>query len=527
MEFHKKNTLSFVSYYYDTMRRKISSMTLQSWLILILWLFGIALLCMAVIRSQYAEQFNKFSAQVAFLVHVVILISTVKIYRHASQQDKRTLVWFVILNAGLFINHVTFYILVDLKNTMLTNIRFIYFMFNFLPVLVWLIATIAFLSKMSWQRIVNSESFIKIALFFGIINIIAICSFLSAIHYAFSVFSWQSVSQILLVCMQLIIFDGIIVCLIYSENKGLSYFLTGLTLLISGNLFVVYSVASQTFTHLIYGQPLRFFGLLLMMFGVWAMEKNKECSIRYWFRGARSIKTRLVWWAFGLSVSSFLLFFVMEYFFSIIDATILLGLPFFLMLYSVIVVLFSIFIGKTLEAPFKKMENNIKILKFENTASETIKLDADFSAQEFVFLHNFIVDAFAFKESSIAQKKRLTTLAAQVAHDIRSPLAALNTSLKLLPQIPDNQRTLMRNAANRINDIAHNLLQQYSAIGSETFAHLQSEILAPILESIVAEKRLQFSTDPIHLEAKISAAGVSAFAKIDPQKNEALTVKFN
>ncbi len=52
----------------------------------------------------------------------------------------------------------------------------------------------------------------------------------------------------------------------------------------------------------------------------------------------------------------------------------------------------------------------------------------------------------------------LGKLGAQVAHDIRSPLAALKTILDDLNSTPETTRVFMRSAINRVEDIANNLL---------------------------------------------------------------------
>lgn len=110
--------------------------------------------------------------------------------------------------------------------------------------------------------------------------------------------------------------------------------------------------------------------------------------------------------------------------------------------------------------------------------------------------------------------KELANTAAQVAHDIRSPLTALNSCLKRLPQIPENDRILMRNAANRINDIANNLLQQHKG-GDRLTESYRVWLLAPLVESIISEKRAQFEGRALELDSEISSAGFAAFAQFD------------
>ncbi len=109
-----------------------------------------------------------------------------------------------------------------------------------------------------------------------------------------------------------------------------------------------------------------------------------------------------------------------------------------------------------------------------------------------------------FKES---QEKMITTerdvalgaLAAQVAHDIRSPLAALQVMFDTLETLPENQRLLLRTAIQRITDIANNLLHSGSnqlrkpTAKSLKVVEKSSELIDAIVNIIVSEKRVQYS----------------------------------
>ncbi len=64
------------------------------------------------------------------------------------------------------------------------------------------------------------------------------------------------------------------------------------------------------------------------------------------------------------------------------------------------------------------------------------------------------------KESSFLRKEHAYQLAKQVAHDIRSPLAALEMMTKHLEALPDHKKKVIQNATKQIGDIANNLLQQ-------------------------------------------------------------------
>ncbi|HAN04234.1 MAG TPA: hypothetical protein DCW72_10575 [Elusimicrobia bacterium] len=111
--------------------------------------------------------------------------------------------------------------------------------------------------------------------------------------------------------------------------------------------------------------------------------------------------------------------------------------------------------------------------------------------------------------------------AAQVAHDIRSPLAALDAALKNTPQLPESKRVMLRHAVNRIRDIANNLLEKTrqqakpSAGGPES--PLELYLLSCILDPVVTEKRLQFESRPgVHIDLELTPESYGLFARIQP-----------
>ena len=95
------------------------------------------------------------------------------------------------------------------------------------------------------------------------------------------------------------------------------------------------------------------------------------------------------------------------------------------------------------------------------------------------------------------RKDTLVEISAQVAHDIRSPLVALNGLLKDISILPEDLRISIRRAINRINDVANNLLSQYknSDVLSET--KLTSELVVILIENIISEKRAQHIANKI------------------------------
>jgi len=95
-------------------------------------------------------------------------------------------------------------------------------------------------------------------------------------------------------------------------------------------------------------------------------------------------------------------------------------------------------------------------------------------------------------ESELAVSKATSDLAAQVAHDIRSPLAALGAAAGGL-DLPAGQRELLENSARRIQEIADDLLRRYGAPSPGAQEEKPRPcLLAGLIERTLAEKRLQY-----------------------------------
>lgn len=92
-------------------------------------------------------------------------------------------------------------------------------------------------------------------------------------------------------------------------------------------------------------------------------------------------------------------------------------------------------------------------------------------------------------------KESYGALAAQVAHDIRSPLAALDTALKDFSELPGERRELARGAMSRIGEIARDLLDNYRTPGQGAPAKEEAAPfdLKALAAPVLAEKRAQYA----------------------------------
>jgi len=113
---------------------------------------------------------------------------------------------------------------------------------------------------------------------------------------------------------------------------------------------------------------------------------------------------------------------------------------------------------------------------------------------------------------------------AQVAHDIRSPLAALSTALKDLKELPEQKRILIRNATRRISDIANNLLIKYkvnenkNTIEAGKQKDMKAELVSSLLDSLVSEKRVLITARSVEIILDLGNNTHSCFVNLDPEK---------
>ncbi|MGK5084666.1 hypothetical protein WDW37_15330, partial [Bdellovibrionota bacterium FG-1] len=132
-------------------------------------------------------------------------------------------------------------------------------------------------------------------------------------------------------------------------------------------------------------------------------------------------------------------------------------------------------------------------------------------------------EQFRLKEAKSREAVMLSAIATQVSHDIRSPLAALISVAHNSPGLPEDSRVQLREAANRIRDIANQLLEKnrekrivlaggQSIVSEGSDSHsgaggaarldglsteeCSTQLLSAVLESAISSKRLQYADNP-------------------------------
>jgi signal transduction histidine kinase len=156
-------------------------------------------------------------------------------------------------------------------------------------------------------------------------------------------------------------------------------------------------------------------------------------------------------------------------------------------------------------------------------------------AQEAVVLHQQLQryinerDSERDQAASLKLEASIGQIAAQVAHDIRSPLAALDMLASDLKPLPEEKRVLLRSAVARIRDITNNLVDKQKtkfsnleAAGSQdcaTGSVIDTELISSLIEALVSEKRIQYrSRIGLQIESPLTRRSYGLFAEVQPSE---------
>lgn len=130
----------------------------------------------------------------------------------------------------------------------------------------------------------------------------------------------------------------------------------------------------------------------------------------------------------------------------------------------------------------------------------------------------------SIKENEI--DKARSDLASQVAHDIRSPLAALDMATKTTTNGSGFNEIVFNSAINRIRDLANELLKSNKKKNASHESLIEKVSICSMASTIVSEKRLEYSSlDNVNIQFNILENGHTSFCQI--KKKEILRVLSN
>jgi len=160
--------------------------------------------------------------------------------------------------------------------------------------------------------------------------------------------------------------------------------------------------------------------------------------------------------------------------------------------------------------PIQDILNLIKSEEYTEVATEPLPEEAI----EIRELKKNIADLLV-KIKTNTKNAELAKLASQVAHDIRSPVAAIMMLSKQCIELPEMQRTALRTVAVRIQDIANALLTRYSYAQDKVINKMSAVLVSTAVFSLLSEKRVEYRNANIEFRCEPSNDSCFSFIDID------------
>lgn len=304
-------------------------------------------------------------------------------------------------------------------------------------------------------------------------------------------------------------------CITTSKNKGFSYLAVGFFVSTITETILSIGINSQNYGTGSIVESGWVMGKLLMLSGVVILAKSKSFkSVDQWLSPPDSIRAQTSYWLFIISmvlVAVFLLLvkLIFPNVFSF-NKQLLPILPAVLIIYTVFAAILCNLAAKKFAHPFQKFQDMIDSFQGARKSDVSTK-NENLCLAEFRQLQDFLEHTFsALQEKNESEKScnalaAQVSLASQVAHDIRSPLASLLMIAKKCTDIPEEQRIAIREATTNISDIANNLLSKYKKTEQVATLEERQPILASLLLlQILTDKKYQYQNLPVKFACEFS-----------------------
>jgi signal transduction histidine kinase len=164
--------------------------------------------------------------------------------------------------------------------------------------------------------------------------------------------------------------------------------------------------------------------------------------------------------------------------------------------------IFTFFIAHFLSKYLVKRINEMRktIQKIMTTRDLTTNIDIDSYNKDEIYelakhFNEMISDLSKFHINSleVEKSKLIQKITKQVAHDLGSPVMTLNMLLNKMNNETEEVRLSAREAIIRIRDISMSIFERYSVTGESNIKKkFATEQLAPIIDSIVSEKKIEY-----------------------------------
>lgn len=376
-----------------------------------------------------------------------------------------------------------------------------FLLFLFLQFVAWLL-----LFSKEYKELYDKRFYLHIPFIISAVLIVAI--FIGCIDWKINIFSLNGIYQVFDTVLESLCVALISLCLVTIRSRPLFYISLGFLIVISTDFLIRINVIEQTLTQNSLFEASWVIGLLLILFGFSKFKSNElKGNSEKWFCQINSIQSYIALWNFILCLILIVFFGLIISYLSWFSINSLIKyIPSCMIILTVLTIILSVYFTKIMLAPLKNIEDIIKNFTNNHEIINSNFMYYDYGIFEYGELYKFLTNSLVLWNEKISAEIKLSSLAASVAHDIRSPLAAIEMTISSISnKVPDLQKNILKEAAQNVRDIANNLLirfQQGSAENREFSSEYEEDnlvILADLLEQVVSQKRIEWQDNTVNL----------------------------
>lgn len=322
-----------------------------------------------------------------------------------------------------------------------------------------------------------------------ILTILCSAIFVFGAVWAIPYNSFQGIYDIITSFIDIYLVQLIIVSIAIIRNNFLKALAIGVVLILATNLWEkqLMDGGQQTFIENV--DIFWTLGVLIILNSLIFLVKKKDSLILSF--STHEFKNLITMIIYFILVISFVMLFGVGLSFKLINTNTAYSFPFFLVIYSSFVSLIANFLGKYITKPFIKMNRDIQYCSSHDISD--VHLTHDFRIKEFNDLQAIIKSSFA---SSKKQKKIIqnqASLAAQVVHDIRSPVTAIKILANDDNDLNDcHNRKALHKATSRVIDIIDDLFSRNDQDQNCVKNHRSHILVHDEITNILIEKKIEY-----------------------------------
>lgn len=323
------------------------------------------------------------------------------------------------------------------------------------------------------------------------------------IHYLSKLGIYQLIDTVL----EAVGFSLAALCLTRSKDTPIRFLSVGYLLVISSDILIRYEVISGIIPSLNVFETTWILGLLLMTSGFIVASKSHSIKLL----PLNSLQSYIAIWLLTLLLMFVGTFLFLNYFFPHTDVS-------HYLLWVIVPCTFFAILGSTYFAskilsPLARLEQIIKeFLNSENLDNPSI-IRSPIHIEDFNLLEKFVYDSFDLYKKNHRIKIEYANMATQVAHDIQSPMLALNNYFREAVKLDIDKYEVVEASLFRINEIANNLLTQYKQPENNNDVKLVSALLQPLID----EKKLQYKDNLVEINLHIEKAAEFSSASLNTE----------